>query len=50
LIDEHGTQGIEEDLERAEECFAEDGVEEDGLERGGQVRVETIDAKRFVVC
>lgn len=48
-VDEHGPQGVEEDLEGAEEGFAEDGVEEDCFERGRQVRVDAVDAERFVV-
>ena len=49
LVDEHGPQGVEEDLEGAEEGFAEEGVEEEGFERGGQVGVEAVDAEGFVV-
>jgi hypothetical protein len=48
-VDEHGPQGVEEDLEGAEEGFAEDGVQEEGFERGGEVGVEAVDAERFVV-
>lgn len=48
-VDGHGAQGVEEDLEGAEEGFAEDGVEEEGFEGGGQVGVETVDAEGFVV-
>lgn len=48
-VDGHGPQGIKEDLEGAEEGFAEDGVEKEGLEGGGKVRVETVDAEGFVV-
>ena len=39
LVDEHGTEGVEEDLEGAEEGFAEDGVEEEGFQCGGEVGV-----------
>lgn len=45
----HGPQGVEEDLEGAEEGLAQDGVEEYGLEGGGQVRVEPVDAQGLVV-
>lgn len=48
-VDGHGTQGVEEDLEGAEEGFAEDGVEENGFEGGGKVGVEAVDAEGFVV-
>jgi hypothetical protein len=33
-VDGHGPDGVEEDLEGAEEGLAEDGVEEEGLEGG----------------
>ena len=36
-------------MEGAEEGFAEDGVEEEGFEGGGEVGVEPVDAKGFVV-
>lgn len=36
-------------MEGAEEGFAEDGVEEEGFEGGGEVGVEAVDAKGFVV-
>ena len=49
LVDHHGPQGVEEDLEGAEEGLAQDGVEEDGLEGGRQVGVEAIDAEGLVV-
>ncbi len=49
LVDHHGAEGVEEDLEGAEEGLAEDGVEEEGFEGGGEVSVEPVDAKGFVV-
>jgi hypothetical protein len=49
LVDEHGPQGVEEDLEGGEEGFAEDGVEEDGFECGGDVGVQPVDAEGLVV-
>lgn len=49
VVDEHGPQGVEEDLAGAEEGLAGDGVEEDGLEGRGQVSVKAIDAERLVV-
>lgn len=45
----HGADCIEEDLECAEEGFAEDAVEEDDFEGGGEVGVEAVDAEGFVV-
>jgi len=49
FVDEDGTDGIEEDLEGAKECFAEQGVQEEGFEGGGEVSVQPVDAERFVV-
>lgn len=48
-VDGHGADGVEEDLEGAEECLAEDGVEYESLEGGGEVGIKPIDAKRLVV-
>ena len=48
-VDEHGAEGVEEDLEGAEEGFAEDRVEEEGFEGGGEVGIEAVDAKGFVM-
>lgn len=45
LVDHHGAEGVEEDLEGAEEGFTQDGVEEEGFEGGGEVSVEAIDAE-----
>lgn len=50
FVDEHGPEGVEEDLACAEEGFAGDGVEENGLERGREISVKAIDAQGFVVC
>lgn len=49
VVDEHGPQGIEQDLACAEEGLAGDRVEEPCLEIGGQVGVEAIHAERLVV-
>lgn len=49
-VDSHGADGVEEDLEGTEEGFAEDGVEHESFERGGQVGVYAVDAERLVVC
>ncbi len=49
LVDEHGAHGVEEDLEGTEEGLAEEGVEENSFEAGGEVGIEAIDAERFVV-
>ena len=35
LVDHHGAEGVEEDLEGAEEGFACDGIEEEGFEASG---------------
>jgi len=48
-VDEDGANGVEQNLEGAEEGFSEDGVEEDGFEGGGEVGVEAGDAEGFVV-
>lgn len=49
LVDHYGTESVEEDLEGAEEGLAEDGVEEEGFEGGGEICVEAIDPEGFVV-
>lgn len=49
LEDAHGPDGVEEDLEGAEEGFAQDRVEDDGFDGRGEVRVEAVDAERLVV-
>lgn len=48
-VDEDGTNGVEEDLEGAEEGFSQNGVEEDGFEGCGEIGIETVNAKGFVV-
>lgn len=48
-VDGHRAEGVEEDLEGAEERLAEDGVEEDCLEGGGEVGVEAVYAETLVV-
>lgn len=49
LVDHHGSESVKEDLEGAEERFSEDGVKEYGFEGGGEVDIDAIDAKGFVV-
>lgn len=49
LVDHHGPESVEEDLEGAEEGFAEDGVEEEGFKGGGEIGVEAVNAEGFVV-
>lgn len=48
-VDEDGANGVEEDLEGAEEGLSEEGVEEYCFEGGGEVGVEGMDAEGFVV-
>lgn len=48
-VDGHGAEGVEEDLEGAEEGLSEDGVEDKGLEGSREISVEAIDAKRLVM-
>lgn len=48
-VDGHGPDGVEEDLKGAEKGLAKDGVEEEGFERGREIGVEAVDAKRLVV-
>ena len=43
-VDEHWSEGVEEDLEGCEEGFSRYGVEEYGFEGGGEVGVEAVDA------
>lgn len=50
IVDEHGAQGVEEDLEGGEKGLAGDRVEEDGFKGGGQVRIQAVDAEGLVVC
>lgn len=48
-VDGHGAQGVEEDLEGAEESLSEDGVEDEGFEGSGKVGVEAVNAQGLVV-
>ena len=48
-VDGHGTNGVEENLKRAEEGLAENRVEHEGFEGGRQVGVEAVHAERLVV-
>lgn len=49
LVDHHRSQSVEQDLECAEKGLAGDRVKEEGLESGGEIGVEAIDAERLVV-
>lgn len=49
-VDEHGPDGVEEDLEGAEEGLAEEGVEEEGFDGGGEVGVEAGYTEGLVMC
>jgi len=44
LVDHHWAEGVEEDLEGAEEGFSGNGIEEEGFESGGEVSVKAVDA------
>jgi hypothetical protein len=48
-VDEHGADGVEEDLESAEEGFAEERVEDESFESCGEVCIEACDAEGLVV-
>lgn len=48
-VDEHWAHGVEENLEGAEEGLAQEGVEEEGFDCGGEVGVETCYSEGFVV-
>lgn len=48
-VHRHGADGIKEDLESAEECLAEDGVEHNSLQSGGQISVKAIHTEGLVV-
>lgn len=48
-VDGHGAQGVEEDLEGAEEGFSENRIENEGFEGGGEIGIEAIDTKGLVV-
>ena len=49
VVDHHGTDGIEDDLERGEEGLSKDGIEEEGFESGGKISVKSIYSKRLVM-
>lgn len=49
LENTHGPDGVEEDLEGAEEGLAQDGVEDDGLDGCRKISVEAVNAKRLVM-
>ena len=49
LVNEHGSQSVEEDLEGGEEGFSGYRVEEEGFEGGGEVGVEAVHTEGFVV-
>lgn len=46
---EHGSKGVEKDLEGCEKGLASDRVKKDGFKGGGQIGVKAIDSQRFVV-
>lgn len=48
-VDAHGSDGVEKDLEGAEEGLSEDRVEEDSLEGSRQVGIETVDTQGLVM-
>jgi hypothetical protein len=48
-VDGHGSQGVEEDLEGAEEGLAKDRVENKGFESGWEIGIEAINAKGLVM-
>lgn len=48
-VDEGRTDGIEEQLEGAKEGFAEEGVEDESFEGGGEVCVKAGYAEGFMV-
>lgn len=49
LEDTHGPDGIEEDLEGAEECLAQDGVQDHSFEGGGKVGIQPVHSQALVV-
>jgi hypothetical protein len=48
-VDKYGANRVEEDLEGAEEGFSKKGIEEESLEAGGEVGIETVNAEGFMV-
>lgn len=49
VVDHHGAESVEEDLEGCEEGFAGDGVEEPGLKGRRKIGIESVDAEGLVV-
>ncbi|KAL8953534.1 MAG: hypothetical protein Q9222_000592 [Ikaeria aurantiellina] len=49
LVNHHWPDGIEQNLKRTKESFAEDGIEKKSLEGCWEISVEAIDPERFVV-
>ena len=48
-VDEHGADGVEEDLEGAEESLAKERIKEEGFNGGGKISIQACHAQRFVV-
>jgi len=48
-VNEHGPEGVEEDLEGAEEGLAQQGVEEEGFQSCWEIGIQTRDTERLVV-
>jgi hypothetical protein len=48
-VDGHGSQGVEEDLESAEEGLSENRIQNEGLEGSGKIGIEAINAEGLVV-
>lgn len=49
VVNEHGSERVEEDLKGSEEGLSQDRIEEEGFEASGEVSVETVDTEGFVV-
>ena len=49
LVNHHRSNGIKDQLKRAEECLSEDRVQEDGLQRRRKIGVYPIHPQRFVM-
>lgn len=48
-VDGHGSQGVEEDLESAEEGLSENRIQNEGLEGSGKIGIKAIDTEGLVV-
>ena len=48
-VDEHRPDGVEEDLESAEEGLAEEGVKEEGFNRSWKISIEACDAEGLMM-